>query len=364
MTNPKNILVLTTSTIDGIKVKKYIKPVSANVVAGTNLFSDLLGGISDIFGGRSQAYQKQLNSLYDEAIERVKRAAYEIGANCIIGLTIDMDEISGKGKSMFMLTAVGTAVIIENDIFEKSNHSENEDKLENVALDKLKILKRKKTIIRKANSKELNLSDENWDFITANQVYEVFPFLLLKLNNTISNERNNPGSTDKFTKSLAGYIDALPDRFKLNLIYEAIFEESSLVALILCRLVSELFLFDFEKVLELLKNDSFEKQKIGLILATADKPFYNNKDAQNLNLILNQIQINFSERGERTVKRNMLSSKEKEVWICECGKINDLETFCQGCQQDIFGFKQEEINPKKAIIHIKEKIELISELVK
>jgi len=119
MVNPKDVLVVTTSSVDGLKVKRYLKPVSAHIVAGTNLFNDFLGGLTDVFGGRSYTYQKQLRSLYEEAIERIKFAAYEIGANCIVGLNIDMDEISGKGKSMFMLTAVGTAVILEKEVAEK-----------------------------------------------------------------------------------------------------------------------------------------------------------------------------------------------------------------------------------------------------
>ena len=58
MANPKDVLVVTTSSVDGLKVKRYLKPVSAHIVAGTNLFSDFLGGLTDVFGGRSQTYQK------------------------------------------------------------------------------------------------------------------------------------------------------------------------------------------------------------------------------------------------------------------------------------------------------------------
>ena len=64
MATAKDILVVTSGTLDGIKIKRYLKPVSAHIVAGTNLFSDFMGGLTDVFGGRSQAYQKQLASLY------------------------------------------------------------------------------------------------------------------------------------------------------------------------------------------------------------------------------------------------------------------------------------------------------------
>jgi uncharacterized protein YbjQ (UPF0145 family) len=171
MTNPKDILVLTTSSIEGLKVKKYLKPVSAHVVAGTNLFSDFFASFSDVFGGRSGTYQKQIASLYNEAIEQIKYAAYEIGANCIVGLNIDMDEISGKSKSMFMLTAVGTAVIIEREVAEKANLSSSDEKFENVGVDRINILRSKKTIIEKANSGSLELNDEIWNFITRLKKY-------------------------------------------------------------------------------------------------------------------------------------------------------------------------------------------------
>ena len=75
MANLNEVLVVTTTSLDGIKIKQYLKPVSAHIVAGTNLFSDFLGGLSDVFGGRSYAYQKQLTSLYNEAISQLKTAA-------------------------------------------------------------------------------------------------------------------------------------------------------------------------------------------------------------------------------------------------------------------------------------------------
>ncbi len=176
MANPKDVLVVTTSSVGGLKIKRYLKPVSAHIVAGTNLFSDFFGGLTDVFGGRSQTYQKQLTSLYNEAIERVKYAAYEIDANCIVGLNIDMDEISGKRKSMFMLTAVGTAVILEKEGGEKEVLPKSDEKLENVAVDRINVLRSKKAIIEKANSGSLTLNDDIWNFITTNQVGEVVSF--------------------------------------------------------------------------------------------------------------------------------------------------------------------------------------------
>jgi uncharacterized protein YbjQ (UPF0145 family) len=364
MANPKDVLVVTTASVDGLKVKRYLKPVSAHIVAGTNLFSDFLGGLSDVFGGRSQTYQKQLASLYNEAIESIKHAAYEIGANCIIGLNIDMDEISGKGKSMFMLTAVGTAVIIEKDDAENEVLAGSVEKLENVGVDKIDILRSKKRIIEEANAGSLALNDDTWNFITSNQVDDVFPFLLKKYSEAIATEQYNPGSSDKFYTQLYGFIDSLPEQKKLDLLYNTIkTNQSDQLASKLSDIINELNLFDFNRALDLLQNENFSIKKRGIRISVYDKPFYNIQDIQDLQKIREYIQQTFTERGERSTKKILLSSKEKEIWKCECGKINEMEAYCNGCGQDIYGFKHKELKPAEAEDYIKQKIELISEYV-
>ncbi|WP_369436738.1 heavy metal-binding domain-containing protein [Vibrio jasicida] len=43
----------------------------------------------------------------------MRKQAANKKCNAIVGVSIDVDEVSGGGKSMFMVTAVGTAVIVE-----------------------------------------------------------------------------------------------------------------------------------------------------------------------------------------------------------------------------------------------------------
>ena len=365
MANPKDILVITTSSTEGLRIKKYLKPVSAHIVAGTNLFSDFLGGLTDVFGGRSSSYQKQLSSLYNEAIDRIKYNAHEIGGNCVIGLNIDMDEISGKGKSMFMLTAIGTAVIIEKD--EKLNSLSNtNEKFENVGVEKIDNLRQRKIIIEKAEKQELYYDDETWSFITSNQVYEVFPTLLSRHTSVIENFESMQDTYNLFNTYFINYIDALEENKKVSLLYEKIeIETNNQVALYLSKIIKELNLFDYEKNMSLLKNSDFQKQKIGLKISTYDKSFYERKDIVNLNQTKTFISENFKERGEISTKKQLLSSKEKEVWNCECGnKSVEIAKYCGSCKNDIFGFKESEMAPTEIVKYIDQKIELIKEYVK
>ncbi len=108
------ILLSTTSTIEGWKIIEFIDLVTARIVSGTALFTDLFANITDLTGGNSTRYQGELKDLNDQVLELIKKEAINLNANAIIGISIDYDEISGKGKQMFMVTATGTAVIAKN----------------------------------------------------------------------------------------------------------------------------------------------------------------------------------------------------------------------------------------------------------
>ena len=107
------VIITTTNSIENTEIEKYIELISTNVVIGTNFFSDLGASLTDLFGGFSDSYQTKLQTIYKVALDDLKNKAGNIGANAILGLKIDFDEISGKGKSMFMISAIGTAVIIK-----------------------------------------------------------------------------------------------------------------------------------------------------------------------------------------------------------------------------------------------------------
>lgn len=110
------MIVTTTNSIEGYTVKRYLGVVNANVVIGTNLFSDIAASLTDVFGGRSGSYKSKLNTIYDEVMKELTEKAKSYHADAIVGLHVDFDEVSGGGKSMFMVSASGTAVTLEKNI--------------------------------------------------------------------------------------------------------------------------------------------------------------------------------------------------------------------------------------------------------
>ena len=106
-------IITTTPTIEGHPIKAYLGAINVNVVIGTNFFSDFAASFTDVFGGNSATYQRKMDAMYENAQKELEKKARRMGGNAIVCLKTDFDEISGKGKSMFMLSATGTACKVE-----------------------------------------------------------------------------------------------------------------------------------------------------------------------------------------------------------------------------------------------------------
>ncbi len=108
-----NMLLTTTNNIEGRKVKQYIGIVTGEVILGANLFKDFFASIRDIVGGRSGSYERVLKEAKDNALQELTDKARSVGANAIIGVDLDYETLGANG-SMLMVSASGTAVILED----------------------------------------------------------------------------------------------------------------------------------------------------------------------------------------------------------------------------------------------------------
>lgn len=106
-------ILLTTETAPNLNITKRIEIVTAECAFGMNMFKDLFAGVRDIVGGRSEAVQKTMRDSRRTALYELKKEAYEVGANAVVGVDLDYVELAGTGSSMVMLVASGTAVVIE-----------------------------------------------------------------------------------------------------------------------------------------------------------------------------------------------------------------------------------------------------------
>jgi uncharacterized protein YbjQ (UPF0145 family) len=105
------MLLSTTEELQGFQITDYLGLVHGEVVSGANILRDMMATVTDFVGGRSAAYEEELQKTREAVIREVGDRALRLGADGVVGLSIDFEVIGGRG-AMIMVTAVGTAVRI------------------------------------------------------------------------------------------------------------------------------------------------------------------------------------------------------------------------------------------------------------
>lgn len=342
-----NMLITTTSVLDDIKIENYLGVVSGHIVAGTNLFSDFFASVSDIFGGRSESYKKQLNSIKREVIEEIAEQAVELGANAIIGLSIDMDELSGKGKSMFMITATGTAVKIQYPV--KSNNKEIPDK--SISNDEIKRLIENSLFINEFNK---NPRYVDLSLINKNKIYEIIPKII-----TYLNSEKLTSYHDEFNSQLIDCLSNLPESLTKKYLYESLITHDSNQSYIL-EIINEKNLVDYNEIIKMLKNSNDNIMKNGILLLKYDKEIYYKSDIESIDEIIKFLKLNIKKTVEFIDVKKTFSSETVKYWICKHGhKCNLSDTYCSDCSIDQYGFSSSETHYLSILKYIEDKFEVL-----
>ncbi len=106
------MIITTTPSVEGKKIKDYRGIVFGEVVSGVDFVRDIAASFSNVFGGRSNSYETELVEARQKALFEMEARAEELGANAVVGVDIDY-EVLGSNNGMLMVTASGTAVVVE-----------------------------------------------------------------------------------------------------------------------------------------------------------------------------------------------------------------------------------------------------------
>ena len=106
------MIVTTTQSVEGRKIVEYKGIVFGEVISGVNMVKDMMAGLTNIFGGRSNTYETDLINARQNALKEMEERAFQLGANAVVGVDIDY-EVLGADNGMLMVTASGTAVRVE-----------------------------------------------------------------------------------------------------------------------------------------------------------------------------------------------------------------------------------------------------------
>jgi uncharacterized protein YbjQ (UPF0145 family) len=323
MTNA--ILVSTTDVLDGWSIAQHLGIVSGHVVAGTNVFSDIFASISDIFGGRSHTYQRYLMDIEKEVIAIVSRKAELLGANCVIGLRIDHDELSGGGKSMFMVTAHGTAVFAQRSLQGTTISLRSSEAIDGRDIH---AIARKVRLLREAEAGELVLTSEVVDFLALHRFPDFSAFFVKQILELKGNDFSSPiyQLAERYFASLRD-SDAMPGLYQLA--------ECGVV--FASNMIRDRSLLDLDRARSMLLSGNAEIARRALEMLTHTKLHYRIEDTNTLENISSIVLELFPEVPISETKG--LFSKTKQVWTCSCGGNNEPTwATCAGCLRDRRGF--------------------------
>lgn len=106
------MVITTTTSVEGKRIKEYKGIVFGEVISGVNFVRDIAASFSNFFGGRSNSYEEELVNARQNALREMEQRANALGANAVVGVDIDY-EVLGADNGMLMVTASDTAVVVE-----------------------------------------------------------------------------------------------------------------------------------------------------------------------------------------------------------------------------------------------------------
>ena len=103
------ITVTTMNDLPGYRVDEVFGEVFGLTVRSRNIGSDIGAQLKGLVGGEVKGYTKMLADSRLQAVERLRDAARDVGANAVIGMRYDSNALGG---TMPPVAAYGTAVTV------------------------------------------------------------------------------------------------------------------------------------------------------------------------------------------------------------------------------------------------------------
>jgi len=103
-------LITTSTSLEGYKVVKQLGLVRGITVRSRSIIGNMAGGFMAIFGGKSEIYTELCENAREEALQLMIQHAGLIGANAIINMRYDANEVM---NGLTEVLAYGTAVVVQ-----------------------------------------------------------------------------------------------------------------------------------------------------------------------------------------------------------------------------------------------------------
>lgn len=112
MVSVEEFPISTANDIPGYKIVETKGFVYGLTVRSRGVGGQIGAGVKSLFGGEIRQYVTMMEESRDESLQRVIEHAKELGANAIVTIRFDSNEIS---QVMQEILVYGTAVVVEKE---------------------------------------------------------------------------------------------------------------------------------------------------------------------------------------------------------------------------------------------------------
>lgn len=331
----RDFIISTTNHLEGYSIEKYIGIVSDRIVVGAGMLSEFFASFTDVFGDRSIAFENRIEELHELAITNIEKKAKAMGANSLIGITMDTDEISGKNMMMFMATVTGTAVIVRKKEVNIEQYVKEEyfDVITAKEVENIILIKQYKDKLSEEKLSLNDLSQTTRELINRNIIIPIELFL-----DAITKIKYQDFLDDVTIDIIIDYL-SMYNKSELNEELNKRIKDSSISESLFNVIYAQAVKIDYKDILNIIDEIDLrilDKTIFKNLLKYKDT--YEYKDIEYIEMLINKL---------RQFKHRDMTEKYKGTllggWVCLCGTKNaDSLKNCKSCNKGKNGFTFEQ----------------------
>ncbi|WP_234567503.1 YbjQ family protein [Rhodohalobacter sp. 614A] len=335
------MLITTNDYFHNKEIEEYLGQVNEQIVIGANLFKDVFASFRDVFGGETKGYKNELDKLKSAAIRGLENEAKKLHANGVIGFHMDIDEISGGGKSMFMLNVYGTAVKFKINEEDKDGRQIGSQLSSEIVEYEIK----KKSIQERLKKDERPFVDINSDELIKYKIFGLFDDGI---------DLNSLAYVDD--KKLIKYLEIIPQSELEMLVFREIHSISIKYWICIVTALENRNWFNSSLILKLLEDQDPIRRFRALHLCAINKSFYDRKDVVRYSKISDFLNNKFNTQIKKTVEEGTF--RNTEAWICpRCLRTNSMKgNSCECGAKNRYGLKNHSLDELKDILSKKAEV--------
>jgi uncharacterized protein YbjQ (UPF0145 family) len=104
--------VTTTNELAGMRIVKTLGLVKGSSIRARHVGMDLTAALKNITGGEITEYTKLMAESREQALDRMRETAAQLGANAVVGVRFVTSSVMQHASELLVY---GTAVFVEDD---------------------------------------------------------------------------------------------------------------------------------------------------------------------------------------------------------------------------------------------------------